>query len=202
MGETNTEGTEVNTGTQATPKLDAKGLEQVWAAIVKLFAPKELIEAIQDKLDGVAEGAQVNIIEGVQVNGVDLQVSEDGKKVNILVPDTYTKTETDAAIKAAVDTAVTNVYKFQGSILFTALPTEGMRSGDVYNIKEPFTTTGSFVEGAGRAYPAGTNVAYTDNGWDCMAGVYDFSNFVQKSELTSIPESEIKRICVLPGAEA
>lgn len=202
MGETNTEGTEVNTGTQATPKLDAKGLEQVWAEIVKLFVPKKTVETIQDKLDGVAEGAQVNIIEGVQVNGVDLQVLDEGKKVNILVPDAYTKLETDAAIKAAVDTAVAGVYTVKGSVAFTALPTEGIREGDVYNVLDAFTSTDGFVDGGGMKYPAGTNVVYTSSGWDCMAGVYDFSNFVQKSELTSIPESEIKRICVLPGAEA
>jgi len=36
------------------------------------------------KLDGIAPGAQVNVLEGVQVNGVDLAVTD--KTVNVIVP--------------------------------------------------------------------------------------------------------------------
>lgn len=36
------------------------------------------------KLDGIAEGAQVNVLEGVQVNGTDLTIDEN-KKVNIVI---------------------------------------------------------------------------------------------------------------------
>ena len=42
------------------------------------------------KLSGIAAGAQVNIIEGVQLDGADLTVGED-KKVNIALADIYAK---------------------------------------------------------------------------------------------------------------
>ena len=37
-----------------------------------------------DKLDNIASGAQVNILEGVQKNGVDVSIS--GKKANLIIP--------------------------------------------------------------------------------------------------------------------
>lgn len=52
-------------------------------------------------------------------------------------------------------------YIFKGSIDFDDLPetvTESM-VGYVYNIDEEFTTDARFVEGAGKVYPAGTNVS-------------------------------------------
>lgn len=48
------------------------------------------------KLEGIAEGAQVNVIEGIQVDGVDVAVGE-GKKVNI------TGLATDANLNAAIE---------------------------------------------------------------------------------------------------
>lgn len=97
--------------------------------------------------------------------------------------------------------AVSGVYKFKGSVNFAELPTENMKEGDTYNIKEEFETTEGFVDGAGKTYPAGTNVAYTDKGWDCLAGIYDFSNFLLKNDLVNITAEEIDAICVIPTAE-
>ena len=64
--------------------LDGTGVSQLWALTGQEIEAR--IADIKTKLATVAEGAQVNVIEGVQVNGVDLQVSENGKKVNVLVP--------------------------------------------------------------------------------------------------------------------
>ena len=108
------------------------------------------------------------------------------------IADAYTKEQTDNAIK----TAVARVYKIQGSIAFENLPVEGMAAGDVYNITQDFTTDNRFVEGTGHKYPAGTNVCWTDTGWDAMAGVYDFSGFVKKDSLAAITPEEITAICV------
>lgn len=54
--------------------------QEVW-----IFTDDQYVSA-EDiaKLAGIANGAQVNVIEGVQVNGVDLAVN--AKKVNIVVP--------------------------------------------------------------------------------------------------------------------
>lgn len=113
------------------------------------------------------------------------------------IGDAYTKTAADAAIKKAVDTAVAGVYKIKGSIAFAKLPTQGMVVGDVYNITDDFTTTEAFVEGAGKQCKAGSNVVYTADGWDVMAGTYDFSDFVMKSDIQFLTEDEINAICVL-----
>lgn len=60
----------------------------------------------------------------------------------------------------ALETKITAAYKPGGTIYFAQLPplTE-MYLGYVYNIKNDFTTTADFIEGAGISYPAGTNIA-------------------------------------------
>ena len=62
-----------------------------------------------EKLEGIAAGAQVNVLEGVQINGVDLTIDEN-KKVNITPAGlgVYTKGETDAEVKKATDAASAN----------------------------------------------------------------------------------------------
>ena len=107
------------------------------------------------------------------------------------ITDAYTREQTDNAIRAAV----ARVYKVQGSMAFENLPSEGMAAGDVYNITQEFTTDSRFVEGAGHKYPAGTNVCWTDTGWDAMAGVYDFSVYAKKEDFAAITPEEIAAIC-------
>ncbi len=107
-----------------------------------------------------------------------------------------------ASKKELTDTvaqAVSGVYKFIGSVNFAELPTEGMKAGHTYNIKDEFETTEAFVDGSGKTYPAGTNVAYTENGWDCLAGIFDLSNFLMKGDIRNISSDEIDAICVIPA---
>lgn len=111
----------------------------------------------------------------------------------------YTKAETDAAVSAAVGQAVVGIYKVKGSVTFANLPTTEIQEGYVYNITDGFTADNTFVESEqGKKYPAGTNVVYTEAGWDAMAGVYDFSDFMMKSDLEDITAAEIDAICVIP----
>lgn len=54
-------------------------------------------------------------------------------------------------------------YTVKGNIAFSSLPAPSANtSGFVYNITNDFTTTADFVEGAGKKYPAGTNVVIAD----------------------------------------
>lgn len=116
------------------------------------------------------------------------------------ITDAYTKDETKAVITEEIGKAVVGVYKVKGSSSFAELPTEGMEQGDVYNVTDEFTADTNFVESeVGKKYPAGTNVVYTENGWDAMAGIYDFSNFMMKSDLEDLTEEEINAICVMPS---
>lgn len=113
--------------------------------------------------------------------------------------DAYTKDETETAITMAVGKAVAGVYKVKGSSAFADLPEDGMEAGDVYNVTDGFTAGSNFVESeVGKEYPAGTNVVYTENGWDAMAGIFDFSDFMMKSDMEDLTEAEINAICVMP----
>ena len=62
--------------------------------------------------------------------------------------------------------ALGGAYKAKGSKAFANLPAVGTATaadvGNVYNVTDAFTTTSDFVEGAGKKYPAGTNVVIVD----------------------------------------
>lgn len=62
---------------------------------------------------------------------------------------------------------------FKGSVAFASIPTTGMVNGDMYNITDDFTTDSRFIEGAGKAYPAGTDIAYVDSlsKWDVLSAI-------------------------------
>lgn len=58
-----------------------------------------------------------------------------------------------------------------GTITFEELMAVEKVSGHMYDVSDDFVTDATFREGAGKAYPAGTNVYCTGAGqWDCMTG--------------------------------
>ncbi|MFG6356323.1 MAG: tail fiber domain-containing protein [Acetatifactor sp.] len=60
----------------------------------------------------------------------------------------------------------------KGTIPFAQLPASDNMAGHMYNILDAFETDSRFKDGAGYAYPAGTNVYWTVDGkWDCLSGV-------------------------------
>lgn len=72
--------------------------------------------------------------------------------------DTYTKAQVDAKLSGA--------YKVKGSRTFEALPKDNNVVGDVYNIINAFNL-------GGKHYDAGTNVVWTEDGWDALSGSFD-----------------------------
>lgn len=66
-----------------------------------------------------------------------------------------------------------SAYKFKGSIVFASLPATPARNQDgfVWNISDAFTTDSRFIEGQGKKYPAGTNVAVADLSTDSYDAV-------------------------------
>lgn len=158
----------------------------------KGLSKNDLTDELKEKYDQTATkvealeatGGQANVIEKVTVNGTDVAVGAN-KTVDI-------KVITEAEVDQKVKTAVAGSYKVKGSIAFASLPAEGVEAGWIYNVTDAFTTTENFAEGAGASYPAGTNVVYTTDGkWDCMAGTYDFSGFVQKDDIEEISTEEL-----------
>lgn len=107
------------------------------------------------------------------------------------VDQTYDGTSTNAqsgvAVKSAIDSAVSSVYKAAGSVAFASLPAlSSANEGKVYNVSDSFTTTADFVEGAGKSYPAGTNVVIINTSgstykYDVLSGFVDLSSYQQTS---------------------
>lgn len=113
------------------------------------------------KLQGIADGAQVNVIERVSVNGAQLPITSKGVNVDLSA--------------YALKNDIVGVYRFKGSVAFAQLPAisgEGVtppKAGDVYNVTDAFSLDG-------KNYPAGTNVAFVAASgnvvahWDALGG--------------------------------
>lgn len=151
-----------------------------------------------DTLENVEANAQENVIETIKINGTTVSVSQ--KTVNLLV---YSRTEAEATFlqaadiadkadasdvytKQEIDAKMTSVYTPKGSVAFANLPAlSAANLNCVYNVTDSFTTTSSFVEGAGKSYPAGTQVAIVNTGtasspvykYDAFSGMVDLSAY-------------------------
>ena len=112
------------------------------------------------KLNDIEDGAQVNVIETLKLNGTAL--TPEGKAVNLDLSNYATKSD------------ITAVLKYKGSVAnYAALPTSGQVQGDVYNVEAADPTHG---------IKAGDNVAWTGTAWDVLAGTVDLSNYVEKED--------------------
>lgn len=98
---------------------------------------------------------------------------------------------TTSEVTEAIEHAVSSVYRPSGSlgkddIVSSLLIADNV--GNVYNVSSKFTTTADFVEGAGKEYPAGTNIVIVNTGtaqspvykFDVLAGFIDTSAFATK----------------------
>lgn len=104
-------------------------------------------------------------------------------KVSQLTNDSGYQTASD--VNSALASQISRVYKPSGTVDFASLPVPAAELlGNVYNVSDAFTTTNSFVEGAGKSYPAGTNVAVvqvdSEYKLDALSGAVDLSNYVEK----------------------
>lgn len=150
-----------------------------------------------------------NVIETVQVNGSALTVTN--KTVNVVIPAQATNLsqftndadfQTSTDVDAAIASALTATYKASGTIAFASLPTlTAANMGKVYNITNGFTTTADFVEGAGKVYGPGANVAIilasSDPDvykYDVMADFVDLSGYVEATDITNVTNADIDDI--------
>ncbi|MBR1646040.1 MAG: hypothetical protein IJ685_04590 [Selenomonadaceae bacterium] len=120
--------------------------------------------ADQSKLDGIASGAQVNLIESVTVDGVTQSVNRKNVALDM------------SAYVKGTEIASNLRYK---SILnsYGNLPVSGQKIGDMYKIK---TAGGSDTNGV--AIKAGDFVFWNGTGWDLLSGNVDLSGFVQAQD--------------------
>lgn len=111
----------------------------------------DAIQAETDRAKTEESKLSARITDHVDVVRAELDLKADKK-------DMYTKDQ--------VDEKVASVYKVKGSSAFEDLPTKGNIVGDVYNITNNFILND--IE-----YPFGTNLVWTENGWDTLSGVFD-----------------------------
>lgn len=102
-------------------------------------------------------------------------------------------------MQSAIDSAVSSAYKVKGSCTFANLPAlSSAKIGDVWNVTDAFSTTSDFVEGTGKSYPAGSNVVRVNVSnsakWDVLAGVYDLSGYMAKTDMVAITTAEVDAI--------
>lgn len=102
-------------------------------------------------------------ISTIKVNGYEVPIID--KTVSLSIP-RYTTAltnnsdfQTKTQVLDAINKHVASAYKIGGSATLATLPAlTAPNLGMVYSMSEGFTTTSNFMEGAGKAYPAGTNV--------------------------------------------
>lgn len=177
------------------PYLDATGLSQVWAAIIANFVQQEagkglsandLTDTLLQKLNGIAEGAQVNVIESVKVNGVALDITEKG--VNVLVPtgalaalDKVGVDQLDAALAELINSHATKTY------VDTELAKKADKATTVagYGITDAYTKGETYSKDeADSAISAAVGTA--------IAGVYKVKGSVAFASLPSLTSEELK----------
>lgn len=108
----------------------------------------------------VATGKVVEIIDSLESDKTDAALSAaQGKALKTLIDDLK------ASVAAALD------YKGTKDT-YDALPTEGNKKGDVWNVVAAHGTT-----------PAGTNYAWDGAKWDPLGGTIDLSGYYTKSQV-------------------
>lgn len=109
---------------------DGLGNETFYTIPLSSTTSKGLMSADdKTKLDGIAEGAQVNILEGVQVDGVDLTVTDKKVNINLNTPLSSIKTDIDN-----LETAVESLQSGAQTYSITKV-TEGISDA---NVKEQY----------------------------------------------------------------
>ena len=95
----------------------------------------------------------------------------------------------ETTIDEKISAAVAGALIPGGSVTFANLPALAKANcNHIYNVEDAFTTTADFLEGAGKAFPAGTNVAIINTGTasspvyksETYTGTVDYSVFMQK----------------------
>ena len=114
------------------------------------------------KVEGIQNGAQVNVLEKVSVNGTALAISSKGVNIDL----------SNYALKSDIASAV----EYKGSVdSYSKLPTSP-GTGDMYNVVQADATHG---------IDAGTNVVWNGSAWDPMAPMVTF-NGISNAEIDAL----------------
>lgn len=146
----------------------------------------------KNKLAGIATGAEVNVVKSVNTtvgtSGINLSNTNGTLDVTITagsVANNNNNFVTGGAVYTAINNAVGSVYKYKGTkATYSALPTSGNVTGDVWNVEADFTI-GSGT--SAKLYPAGTNVAWNGSAWDPLGGIT--YNFMENTDVDTVVDN-------------
>lgn len=147
----------------------------------KGLSANDFTDVYKNKLDGIAAGAQVNVVNEINVDG-DVQTNTNGKVTIEL--GAYAKLTDLAPYAKSADLTAALIYK--GTVAnYADLPTSNLKVGYVYNI-----TNAGGTDSKGVPIKAGDNVAYCEStehvgGWDVLGGTTDLSDYVNNAALNT-----------------
>lgn len=120
-------------------------------------------------------------------SGYQSSIYDGSSDVSITIPNLLSQltNDTNFATISYVDSKVSSVYKFKGSVEnYSDLPTSGNEVGDVWDIINADPTNN---------IKAGDNVVWTGTYWDNLGGMVDLTNYYTKdiidNKLTTINQS-------------
>ena len=168
---------EVDPEDQYTYKLSYKEVNGEWTVQDTITIPKDTI------IEGSTNGTISFNGQEVSVHGLGSAAFTESGAYDPAGSANTAKEEANSYTDQQIAAKVGSVYKPAGSINFAFLPElSSTEEGKVYNILDEFITTENFVEGAGKSYPAGTNIVCIDTAeetykWDVLSGVVDLSAY-------------------------
>lgn len=132
-------------------------------------------------LGGIKVGSNLTISNGV-LSAVQGKVDLSSYAKTTDIASTYAKTAdlspyaktADIASTYAKKTDISTAFRYRGSVdTYSALPTNGVAVGDVYNVVAADTANN---------IKAGDNVAWNGNDWDNLSGVVDLSAYLKGTD--------------------
>ena len=156
-------------------KVDGKGL-----------STNDFTNALKALLEAQVENPTNLFVSSIIVDGITQTVQQG---VGIIDLSDYAK-----------KSEVASAFKFIGNLpTYEDVELASQDNGWIYNITAEFTTDATFNEGAGKTYPAGTNIIVitgTDGvkKWDVMSGFVDLSPYMKTADLVAITNDEIDTI--------
>ena len=145
----------------------------------------EFIDSITQDADGVMTPTKKTVQDALTTQKGVVQLAD---SVRAQVPSGTSLVPTEAAVRTAIDSAVSSAYHHAGTkkadeLLSTLLV--AANEGNVYNISEAGTTTADFIEDAGHVIRVGDNVGVCQVSagvykFDLLSGIVDLSNYKTK----------------------
>ena len=157
----------------------------------KGLSANDFTNAHLDKLNNLPTSAEMSqvFLQGAKVDGVQQPVSAGVLNIDL----------SNYAKKSDIGSA----FYYGGSIEagdLAGVELQSAKEGTIFNVATEFTTTDLFAEGAGKTYPAGTNIIRTDSTgiagakYDVLSGFVDLSPYMKSADMVALSNSEIDTI--------